>query len=181
MLAILPFIEQNYIFQNWNFNKSVIGNQSLAKTDISLFYCPSRRVGIRRGDEQIMFENWKSGGTDYGGCLGRCNGWRNEFSAMYAGPPRISHRFLRGSTLYEEKKSGIFVPNRATSSAEIRDGMSKTIMIGEMQRLHSPTLADKLEQSSRTSNDGWATAGVATLFNTMVAGEDTDIRCAGRV
>jgi prepilin-type N-terminal cleavage/methylation domain-containing protein len=179
MLFVLAFVEQNYIFQNWNFNKSVIGNASLAQTDISLFYCPSRRAGIRRGDEQIMFENWKSGGTDYGGCLGRCNGWRNEFSAGYAGPPKISHRFLYGTTLYEEDKTGIFAPNRATSSAEVRDGMSRTIMVGEMQRLHSPTLPDGLDKSSRTSNDGWATAGVATLFNTMVAGEDGDAGAPG--
>ncbi len=174
MLAILPYIEENYIYKNWNFSKSVLCNKTLAQTDIALFYCPTRRVGIRRGDEQIMFENWTSGGTDYGGCLGRCNGWRNEYSAGYAGPPKISHRFLYGSTLFEERKTGIFVPNRATSATDISDGLSKTIMIGEMQRLHPLAGATGLDKSSRTSNDGWATAGVATLFNTMVAGEDGD-------
>ena len=67
MLFILPYIEEHRIYEGWNFSKSVLCNKTLAQCDIELFYCPSRRVGIRRGDEQIMFENWTSGGTDYGG------------------------------------------------------------------------------------------------------------------
>jgi prepilin-type N-terminal cleavage/methylation domain-containing protein len=172
MLQILPFIEQNSIYENWNFAKSVLGNSSLAQRDIPIFYCPSRRVGIRRGDVQIMFENWTSGGTDYGGCLGRCNGWRNEYSAGYSGPPRISHRFLYGTTLFKEDKTGIFAPNRKTSVAEVRDGMSQTIMIGEMQRLLPPPGTTGYDKYNRTSNDGWATAGVATLFNNMLPDDD---------
>jgi prepilin-type N-terminal cleavage/methylation domain-containing protein/prepilin-type processing-associated H-X9-DG protein len=177
--AILPFIEEGNVYKNWNFSKSVIGNMTIAQTDIAIFYCPSRRAGIRPGDEQIMFQHWRSGGTDYGGCLGRCNGWRNDYSADYSGPPKISHKFLYGSTLFEDNKTGIFVPNRATTSANIYDGLSTTIMIGEMQRLHPLAGASGYDKSSRTSNDGWATAGVATLFNTMVAGEDGDLGAPG--
>jgi prepilin-type N-terminal cleavage/methylation domain-containing protein/prepilin-type processing-associated H-X9-DG protein len=172
MLLILPYIEQNDIYANWNFNKNVRGNASLAQRDIAFFYCPSRRACVRRGDEKIMFDKWTSGGTDYGGCLGRCNGFRNEYSTVYNGPPRISHRFLRDSTLFKEEKTGIFAPNRATSTADIRDGMSQTIMIGEMQRLHPLPGAKSYEKTNRTSNDGWATAGVATLFNNMLPDED---------
>jgi prepilin-type N-terminal cleavage/methylation domain-containing protein len=178
MLQILPFIEEDDIYSHWNFSKSVLGNKTLAQRDIDIFYCPSRRIGIRKGDEQIMFENWKSGGTDYGGCMGRCNGYRNEYSSLF-NHPHISHRFLRGITLFDERKTGIFVPNRATKPTAISDGLSSTIMIGEMQRLHPLPGAVDLDKSSRTSNDGWATAGVATLFNTMVAGEDTDIGSPG--
>lgn len=167
MLLVLPFVEENSIYQNWNFSASVLGNQSLSQQDIALFYCPSRRVGVRRMDEQIMFEGWKSGGTDYGACIGRCNGWRNEYSGQYAGPPHISHRFLFGSTLFDEKRTGIFVPNRQTPVAAILDGLSCTIMVGEMQRLLPSAEGSNVEIGSRTSNDGWATAGVATLFGTM--------------
>lgn len=176
MLFILPFIEQNRIYQSWNFSKSVLANKTLAQTDIQLFYCPTRRAGIRPGDEQIMFQRWKSGGTDYGGCLGRCNGWRNEYSDDgYNGPPKISHRFLIGNTLFKENMTGIFAPNRATTTANILDGLTNTIMIGEMQRLHPLPGTDGLDKSSRTSNDGWATAGVATLFDTMDLYNPTDI------
>jgi prepilin-type N-terminal cleavage/methylation domain-containing protein/prepilin-type processing-associated H-X9-DG protein len=172
MLAILPYIEENYIYKDWNFSKSVLCNKTLAQTDIALFYCPTRRVGIRRGDEQIMFENWTSGGTDYGGCLGQCNGWRDQLSTIYVGPPRISHRFLDANTLTKKDKTGIFVPNQARRPIEIVDGLSNTIMIGEMQRLHPLAGATGLVKSRRMSNDGWATAGVATLFNTMDIGGD---------
>lgn len=182
MLEILPFIEENNIYDNWNFSKTVLGNQALAQRDIATFYCPSRRVGIRPGDEKIMFEKWKSGGTDYGGCLGRCNGWRNEYSTdlrgrpsgTYHGPPKISHRFLTGDRLFEKVKTGIFAPNRATTTINISDGLSNTIMIGEMQRLHPLPDAKGYDKSNRTSNDGWATAGVATLFDTMLPDKDDD-------
>jgi prepilin-type N-terminal cleavage/methylation domain-containing protein/prepilin-type processing-associated H-X9-DG protein len=174
MLAMLPYIEQNSVYKSWDFSKSVLCNETLARTDIAMFYCPTRRVGIRRGDEDIMFQKWTSGGTDYGGCLGRCNGWRDQLSTIYVGPPRISHRFLDVDTLTERAKTGIFVPNLARSPVEIADGLSKTIIIGEMQRLRPAPGATGLDKSRRTSNDGWATAGVATLFDTMVAGEDTD-------
>jgi prepilin-type N-terminal cleavage/methylation domain-containing protein/prepilin-type processing-associated H-X9-DG protein len=172
MLLILPYIEQNDIYANWNFNKNVRGNLSLAQRDIALFYCPSRRACVRRGDEKIMFDKWTSGGTDYGGCLGRCNGFRNEYSDVYNGPPRISHKFLDGKVLFNGQKTGIFAPNRATSTSNICDGMSQTIMIGELQRLHPLPGTTGLDRSSRTSNDGWAAAGVATLFNTMLSDED---------
>jgi prepilin-type N-terminal cleavage/methylation domain-containing protein/prepilin-type processing-associated H-X9-DG protein len=179
MLFILPYIEEYRIYEGWNFSKSVLGNKTLAQCDIKLFYCPSRRVGIRSGDEQIMFLNWGSGGTDYGGCLGRCDGWRDQYSTIYVGPPRISHRFLKVTTLTEKDKTGIFIPNRAITTANIPDGLSNTIMIGEMQRLHPLAGSTGLDKSSRTSNDGWATAGVATLFNTMIAGEDGDTGAPG--
>jgi prepilin-type N-terminal cleavage/methylation domain-containing protein/prepilin-type processing-associated H-X9-DG protein len=179
ILHILPYIELNDIYSQWNFSKGVIGNEALARQDIQLLYCPSRRVGMRRGDEEIMFENWTSGGTDYGGCLGRCNGWRNEYSGDYSGPPRISHKFLYGSTLFEEKKRGVFGPHQATKTTEIHDGLSNTIMIGEMQRLHPSPDAEEYEKYNRTSNDGWALAGVATLFNTMLAQEGGDLGAPG--
>ena len=83
------------------------------------------------------------------------------------------------NTLTKKDKTGIFVPNRATPVTDISDGMSKTIMIGEMQRLHPLAGATGLDKSRRTSNDGWATAGVATLFSNMVAGEDTDTGAPG--
>lgn len=174
ILLILPFIEENGIYQNWNFSQSVLGNKSLAQQDVFLLYCPSRRAGIRRIDEQIMFEGWKSGGTDYGACIGRCNGWRNEYSGGYAGPPHISHRFLYGSTLFDETRTGIFAPNRQTLASAVLDGLSCTIMVGEMQRLLPSSEGTHVEIGSHTSNDGWATAGVATLFGTMDKYDEKD-------
>ena len=59
---------------------------------------------------------------------------------------------------------GIFGrPNVATSFADITDGLSCTIMIGELQRL-----ARRPANTSRgyaMSHDGWVVGDVATLFS----------------
>ena len=47
-------------------------------------------------------------------------------------------------------------------------------MTGEMQRLIPDSNATGYDKSNKTSNDGWALAGAATLFTTAVAGEDGD-------
>ena len=43
MLQILPYIEQNTLYEEWNFELSPSGNRTVGETDISIFYCPSRR------------------------------------------------------------------------------------------------------------------------------------------
>ncbi len=82
MLQILPFIERAAIYEQWDFvhNTTVVDNAALAKTEIAIFYCPSRRSG--EADPKIMFParyggsgdlvnpGWTTGGTDYGGCKG---------------------------------------------------------------------------------------------------------------
>ena len=73
IVQILPHLELTSLYKQWDFKKSVLGNKQVASTDIEILYCPTRRSGIRKGDEQIMFQNWTSGGTDYGGCIGAQN------------------------------------------------------------------------------------------------------------
>lgn len=175
MLDTLPYLEYGQIYDNWDFTHSVLVNKELASRDIKLFYCPTRRNGLRRGDEYIMFQRWKSGGTDYGGCMGRVNGYRNPFDGG-----GYSHKLLAGRTICDRRKRGLFLPNLKTNTAEILDGLSHTIAIGEMQRL-MPTGAVPKGQDpqywgpSMTSNDGWALAGLATLFTTAVFHEDGDL------
>ena len=77
MVYIMPFMEYHDIFDRWDFSHSVLVNQALAQRDIPGFYCPSRRGRMRPGDEKIMFQKWTVGGTDYGGCVGRTDGWDN--------------------------------------------------------------------------------------------------------
>jgi prepilin-type N-terminal cleavage/methylation domain-containing protein len=175
MLRILPFIEQNDLYDRWDFTQSVIGNQSVAARDISLFYCPSRRANLGTYNQQIMFQNWPSGGTDYGGCDGRGNIFIDTCVSN-----SVSHEFDEGQWIFEQPKRGIFVPNVGTRFTDISDGLSNTIMIGEMQRLLPPGAVPRGEDPTyygpcRTSNDGWALAGVATLFTTAVQDEGTDL------
>jgi prepilin-type N-terminal cleavage/methylation domain-containing protein/prepilin-type processing-associated H-X9-DG protein len=174
MLQILPFLENSNLYDHWDFKKSVLGNKSVASTDIAGFYCPTRRSHVRDDDKQIMFQNWTSGGTDYGGCDGCGNIFINTLSNG------ASHEFDSGKWIYVAATKGIFVPNLTTKLNDIHDGLSNTIMIGEMQRLTPPGAVPRGQDPryygpSRTSNDGWALGGVATVFTTAMTGEGTDV------
>ncbi len=183
MLYILPFMEHHDVFDRWDLNHSVVVNQELAQTDIKEFYCPSRRGGIRKGDETIMFLNWTSGGTDYGGCLGRTDGWINTLGPQLP-PTPVEHQLddaeyivpgISDSTNPDTEQEtgvevGVFYPNSQTTLNQITDGAANTIMIGELQRLHDPGSVPNGQDAEyygpeRTSNDGWAAGGVANTFD----------------
>jgi type II secretory pathway pseudopilin PulG len=164
MLAILPYMEQNNLYDRWDFtqninNKANNPNPAIASQDIPGFYCPSRRSGVSPDQIAIMFPatltgnngssvgGWTSGGTDYGGCLGRQDAFDNQFRGSSGGASTVSHLLCAGKYIFyadpdngdtSPSKRGVFVPNFGTTLAEIRDGLSNTIMIGEMQRLLPP-------------------------------------------
>ncbi len=168
MLMLLPYLEQANLYDRWDLTKNVAQNAATAGTNIAGFYCPSRRNGFRTSykDKERMLkseliESWTGGGTDYGGCLGAGNGWINS-------PSSDHHRFASRQTgpaaaeFWDNREVvGIFSPNSATSFANIKDGTSNTIAIGEVQRLDG-------DASQTTSQDGWALGGVATLFTTAM-------------
>lgn len=153
MLRILPFVEQGNLFKLWDEKTSVIGNKSVAETDIPLFYCPSRRRGVTNSG--IMFGNWASGGNDYGGCLGGCNGFHNcgrhEFWVVADGRRAAA------------PCKGIFGVQRSSKMSDVIDGTTNTIMIGEVQRLDGG-------DDTTTSRDGWAIGGPSTHFSTCSDG-----------
>jgi len=187
MLFILPFMEHHEIYDQWDLAQSVYVNRELAQTDIKEFYCPSRRSGMRKGDDEIAFMNWTIGGTDYGGCTGRLNYWVNTVE-----PPTGAHKICAPKWIVPglvpdadgdpsiPYKIGVFSVNSKTTRNQITDGTSNTIMIGELQRLHNPGDVP-LGQSpvyygpSRTSNDGWAAGGVSSLFDCAVYDEGGDL------
>jgi len=141
MLMLLPYMEQAGVFDGWDFTKNVAGNPIAAQTDISEYYCPSRRKKIRSADKKYLLNStWTGGGSDYGGCLGGGDGFLNSTA---------SHRFAASTNQAWDKATsiGIFSPNSAVGFIDIKDGASNTIAIGELQ-------------------DGWALGGAATLFTT---------------
>ena len=162
MLQILPYVEQGNMFDRWDFSKNVKGNVAIATVDIPMFYCPSRRRGVRSEDVRMMFQGWQSGGTDYGGCVSNANSFSNIQDHSF-GP----HWLLEGGVDRQGMvAAGVFLPNRFAALAAVRDGTSNTLMVGEVQRLFGAL--DQRGYWGYRSQDGWAVGGVATLFETAV-------------
>jgi prepilin-type N-terminal cleavage/methylation domain-containing protein len=169
MLLTLPYLELQNTAGQWNFAANVLANANVAQTDISTFYCPTRRHGIRPDDRaHLPAYAWTRGGNDYGGCIGSGNGWTNDSYRYFTSPETHNES---EHWLYPTRV-GIFTPNKSTSFAEIADGASNTIMTGELQRLVSPP-------SGVSSVDGWAAGGVATLFTTNDAEKNGSYQIGG--
>lgn len=220
MLRILPYMEMDTVFKNWNFTRPVGGNSSAtyavassyngiaALTEIKGFYCPTRRAAIRSGIDgaatadssttgtRMVILNQTGGGTDYGGCAGRF--------VIAAAPTTAgsSHAFLDPSlaanigksysiasatyqtTLYGQtgtnlestkgsatRQAGIFTKiNDSTGFQSVVDGLSNTLMIGELQRITGTSGTRSSTVGVTISYDGWALGGDATLFSTGVMG-----------
>jgi prepilin-type N-terminal cleavage/methylation domain-containing protein len=191
MLQILPFIEQQALYDRWDFTKSVAVNQAVAATDISTFFCPTRRVGTRLKDRLVMFpywagrgttgSEWLKGGNDYAGCMGAQNAFTNPTTSnsarKFCGPTYVFEIPPTGTTPTGTVicLRGIFVPNHSVRLDDIADGQSTTIVIGEVPRNQwIGSTSDAYWGPCHTHIDGWAIAGPNTLFDTAKPGEGTD-------
>ncbi len=178
LLRIMPFIEGDYVARNWNWNEAISstrndgaglnsgGNFGYADMDIKGFYCPTRRTAFRRGFDNVMMLStaWTGGGTDYGGCAGRHaaltldTGYNLCDATMYYQPGFFPKPFTGKDDDPPAKRWGIFGRvNVSTTFGDVADGLSNTIVTGELQRITDLT---------PTSRDGWAIGGPATLFTT---------------
>lgn len=172
VVPLLPFLDQMALYQNWDFHVSVCENQTVAEIDLAVFYCPSRRHEVTGRDLERLLPDFKGGGNDYGGCLGRANGFRNECEVEKG----CGHKFNYANTLFgqDDRSIGALSPNSRTALDDITDGTSCTILIGEVQRLWPNPREAGYDHSSRQSDDGWAVGGAATLFVTAKAKADGD-------
>ncbi len=179
LLRILPFIEGETVGQHWDWMHGISstqqkdafgglnwgGNFGVASHDVKGFYCPTRRSALRSGDNVMMLSTaWTGGGTDYGGCAGRHaaftldTGYNLCDATRYYEPGFFPKPFTGKNDDPPEKRWGIFGRvNVSTQFKEVKDGLSNTIMTGELQRITELT---------PTSKDGWAIGGPATLFTT---------------
>ena len=200
---VLPFIEGTTLSRAWNYSYGVgwgalavggtagVGNLGLASMDVKGLYCPTRRSQFRPGiDESTMKTGWTSGGTDYGGCVGRHTaliGGRIPAPTFLLPTPGNSGSTLAvtygltsttagtymvngdtTTTCFTAMGAGIFGQmNQSTSYAAIRDGTSNTIMTGELQRITTVTgVPYNADNGPYLSQDAWAIGGVATMFTT---------------
>ena len=184
ILQIMPYIEETSLAWNWATSVSP-GNgpagTMVANKDVKGLYCPTRRNGIRINTDNIvgilLATTWTGGGTDYGGCAGRHLAFTYDtFQKSNAGTALCTANFYpapfasSGNYIDNDaaKRWGVFGRvNTSTTPAEMRDGMSCTIITGEMQRIISKvTPPCSVTNGPYLSPDGWAGGGSPTLFST---------------
>ncbi|MEW4531201.1 DUF1559 domain-containing protein [Maioricimonas sp. JC845] len=192
VLHILPMIDEAPLYNFWQFDWNVRtnGDRGFAnlttgdvvfppKTDLEVFYCPSRRSGMKAAGEYTNCDrvdiNWTSGGNDYAGCAGSgivfCDAAdstqpRGFVRQTYAlTPAQLAATVVNGLSPFTQHNlhAGIFGVNSATSFRDISDGVSNVVMIAERQLFTNST------PNERVSSDGWAWGGPATLFSTRWA------------
>jgi prepilin-type N-terminal cleavage/methylation domain-containing protein len=184
ILRILPFIEGDATGRNWDFKlppncatanpPRTIPNRIVAQTDIKGFYCPSRRSGIRPGQDNVclLVNTWTGGGTDYGGCAGRHPPYdtNNAVHGVAFGTTNTSPQFIpdglpAAADTTDSKRWGIFGKlNDSTTPAGVRDGLANCILTGELQRITNA--AQVGGNANYLSHDGWAIGGDASGFGT---------------
>lgn len=157
ILEVLPHVDEANVANQWNRLTNVRGNAATAQIDIAGLYCPSRRSGVRSTDDASMLIDpaWAGGGTDYGGCYGRMDGFEDDGVSEQH---RFAHRGANPAAVI-----GPFQANIGMPLAAIGDGQSNQILLGELQRLPAGTAG------AAASQDGWAVGGAATLFTTASA------------
>lgn len=190
ILRILPYNEMGAIYDQWNFRMNFAANAGTAAAtgvavrDIVGVYCPTRRSGVRTSDAPMMRQSWmRAGGTDYGGCVGRHRPFDDGGAGYAVRTPALGYfgfpnpgslNITATSSLARPSRWwGILgEPNRGTAIAEIRDGLTHTIITGEMQRfpqtLYKGTPSPTNYDVPYPSHDGWAIGGASTLFTTGV-------------
>jgi prepilin-type N-terminal cleavage/methylation domain-containing protein len=187
MLHILPQMDFKTVSTNWLYTLNVYDNGMTnstifnpfrpAHTDIPGFYCPTRRSDMNLGKLSFVKRPdsanpmpgsaaglWTKGGNDYSGCAGSGLLF-NDMAMGVTGRPMYAllPDQIQNDTLQVYCPSpinrGVFYVNSKTRIADISDGASQSLMVGENARLNHAT--NVLLQS----NDGWAWGGAATLFS----------------
>jgi len=173
MLSILPYMEAGNIYDQWNFDQNVLQNILVAQTEIPTFYCPSRGGTVT--DSGQMFEQWQTGGNDYGACIGSGNSFYDVGSGMTDLPcvhqiadfGLIAEGTGRGNT---GTTLGLISPFGGVNFRKIADGTSKTFLTGEVQRpLNRNNLAGTF-WCGHAAHEGWAAGGVNNLFDVEFGG-----------
>jgi prepilin-type N-terminal cleavage/methylation domain-containing protein/prepilin-type processing-associated H-X9-DG protein len=180
-----------------NAGNSVTNAGPAAKDVIKGLYCPTRRPGVRLNidTKNYFFPSasaaswWRAGGTDYGGCVGRhipfsrvvqntnnvqnATSWAMPASGLTKFPFPETQTGAVALVNNDSNSWGILGRiNKSTTSAQARDGLTNTIMTGEMQRIvrNTAPYGPSSGPGSFHSFDGWAVGGPATGFSTGIIG-----------
>ena len=134
MVEILPYIEQDSLFKQWNMTSGGFNNQSQAarETPVKTYYCPSRRAPSTTVVTDTMDNTTTPANgvpADYAVCTGDpATGAGNDYWWPVGTTPGCNGIF-RLSNDWSTTPSG---PNKpGPRMADITDGTSNTVMVGE--------------------------------------------------
>jgi prepilin-type N-terminal cleavage/methylation domain-containing protein/prepilin-type processing-associated H-X9-DG protein len=186
IVEILPQIEQQAIADKYDKNFSVfynINHNNFQITDIPDLYCPSRRRGVEsdehlnmlatyqgtgRSADMLTALNMPAGGTDYGAAIGAGNCYDNlGYKSLFLGYICIGRNGGGAAPMTPLKSSD------GAKLAQVIDGTSNTIMLGELQRIWAADDDPRFPGTDRggipsaRSVDSWLLGGIPTSFDTQ--------------
>ncbi|MBX3444027.1 MAG: DUF1559 domain-containing protein [Planctomyces sp.] len=143
-VSILPYVDQNVIFQQWDFDRPITGvvNQKLAQSLVPVFVCPDDISAVGMADLSYVV-NGGFGFTYRAGSVGDCvlSPWGHNLDLNGDGKTCV------GAPSDDEdralfKKSGVFFLEnwkdggtvRHHTLADILDGTSQTFLVSENVR-----------------------------------------------
>jgi prepilin-type N-terminal cleavage/methylation domain-containing protein/prepilin-type processing-associated H-X9-DG protein len=129
---LLPYVEQQNLWKQINFSQGIGtgNNATLAQLPLTIYQCPS--------DAYLQnFKVWPTNVVVAHSSFVANNGWEECFYGAGGNPqPSPGNDGLGGG--YGAAGRGPFYRNSKTRIAEVTDGMSNTIFIGERSGDHSP-------------------------------------------
>ncbi|HZY86669.1 MAG TPA: DUF1559 domain-containing protein, partial [Gemmataceae bacterium] len=135
---LLPYLEQDNVYKQINFSQPVgTGvNAQISQLDLTIFQCPSDGL-------QQAFPVYDSSFTNpiatvaHGNYVG-CNGWEECFNGAGGNPQGgLGTDGLAGA--YGQAGVGLFYRNSRNRIADVTDGLSNTIIVGERSSNHAPS------------------------------------------
>jgi prepilin-type N-terminal cleavage/methylation domain-containing protein/prepilin-type processing-associated H-X9-DG protein len=134
---LLPYIEQGNLYNQINFSKGVtVGtNAAVSQTPLKIYQCPSDPIQQNCPIYDSNFTN-PIATVAHGNYVG-CNGWEECFSNAGGNGQGDGSDGLAGG--FGLAGDGLFFRNSHFRVADVTDGLSNTIFVGERSSNHSPS------------------------------------------
>jgi prepilin-type N-terminal cleavage/methylation domain-containing protein/prepilin-type processing-associated H-X9-DG protein len=134
---LLPFVEQQNVYKQIDFNQTVGSgsNTAISQHPLALFQCPSDPYQQNFPVYDSSFTApvaWLAHGSYVG-----CSGWVECFNGAGGNPSSAGNDGLPGPA--GAAGVGLFYRNSMNRIASVSDGLSNTIIVGERSGNHSPS------------------------------------------